>query len=213
MESTVLHPEYCYVDTALDGAKNRNNVMLLSEVHDILTRDAARQPFTDAYTTMFRFKREYFRYCRDTGSVKKALFPHYSSFVWFDLDHKDDLNIPMVEAQHLIQTVCDSVGGFNKASGSIEVYFSGAKGFHVGFYTPFIIPGATPDLKFNEACRAVVMAVKDALSLTTVDDVYDINRLWRVPGTINSKTGKFKTRLDVRWFLQQKEFDTDEIQK
>ena len=76
----------------------------------------------------------------------------------------------------------------------IELYFSGAKGFHI--IIPAKVLGIIPSTNLNELYKAWAQYLSAFYSITSLDmGIYDRKRLLRIPGTVNSKTGLKKVRI------------------
>lgn len=77
----------------------------------------------------------------------------------------------------------------------IQIYFSGAKGFHI--IIPEIIFGCeAPCSNLNIMYKTFVQRIKETLNLNLIDmKIYDKRRLFRYPDSINSKTGLRKVTL------------------
>lgn len=73
----------------------------------------------------------------------------------------------------------------------IEIYFSGAKGFHI--IVDYRVFGFTPSRNLNKDLKAVALYYKASTFTKCIDTgIYDYRRLFRVPNTINTKTGLYK---------------------
>jgi hypothetical protein len=82
----------------------------------------------------------------------------------------------------------------------IQVYFSGSKGFHV--VIPAVILGILPDKELNIKFKTLAMLISRAIKSETIDTrIYDRKRLFRMPNSINGKTGLYKVPipLDMLW--------------
>lgn len=76
----------------------------------------------------------------------------------------------------------------------IEVYFSGSKGFHV--VIPYEILGIEPDDALNLRNKALAQLVALQCKSEHIDmAIYDRRRLFRIPNTINGKSGLYKVPL------------------
>lgn len=78
----------------------------------------------------------------------------------------------------------------------IEIYFSGAKGFHI--LIPAKVLGIEPSTNLNQLYKSWALYLKNTYKVDTIDIViYDRKRLLRIKNTTNSKTGLKKTRIDL----------------
>lgn len=78
----------------------------------------------------------------------------------------------------------------------IQVYFSGAKGFHI-LISPEVF-GIKPEKNLNEKYRIFANKINQYTIYRSVDTrIYDKRRLFRFPNSINGKTGLYKVRVSV----------------
>ncbi len=175
------HPDICYIDTALGNVNRRNRVQSISRLE--ISSDT-----TDAYTTMFRFRKDYHELCETTGSVKGAQnLSCWSDFLWFDID-SDDLSVALANARQLVirvELIDPALGGF------LIYFFSGAKGFHIGIPAPLL--GLCPSIDLPQVFKKLAREIAGDIEIDI--SIYDKNRLWRVPNTRNGKSGLFKIPL------------------
>ncbi|MFA5771422.1 MAG: phage/plasmid primase, P4 family [Thermoplasmata archaeon] len=110
--------------------------------------------------------------------------------LYFDLDSKDDLETARREAIELIKTFENP---FNIPNNQIYIYFSGYKGFHIEI--PAVCFGAEPHHNQHLIYKSMVQKIIERLKLKTVGAVYDRRRKWRLPNSINEKSGLHKIPL------------------
>jgi len=172
------YPEYCYVDSALGDVKYRNRVVKLSEV-------GLPDPPVECYLSMFRFKEEYKEHCENTGSVKEIDdLPCFCDYLWFDID---DNNLEKARERAVELMVVLEVTYETEA----VIYFSGNKGFHIG--VPSEVFGAEPSAILPQVFKRMAGYIAGD---TRIDySIYEKNRLWRMPVSINRKSGLYKIPL------------------
>ena len=166
---------YKFVDTAFGSPKNRNRVISVEELE--IPDDIA-----DCYTSMYRFEKGYHELCKKTGSVSgTSQFPCYSDYLWFDIDNTD-LELALIDARQLLINIelIDST-----LSELVLIFFSGAKGFHIGI--PSALFGIEPSADLPRIHKQLVKMIAKDVSFDTA--IYEHNRLWRIPNTKNSKSG------------------------
>lgn len=79
-------------------------------------------------------------------------------------------------------------------SKSILVYFTGKKGFHVECEP--VALGIGPSNSLPKTFRYIAAQLKSELSIDSLDfSVYDLRRMWRLPGSKHQSTGLYKTLL------------------
>lgn len=179
----IHYPEFKYVDSAFGDVKHRNRVQILQNIK-------IPQNVDDCYTSMFRFKLEYFDLCKDSGSVSGASrFECFVDYLWFDIDAPDPKEALLVARRLLLQIEQLDSNVLN----SIEVFFSGMKGFHFG------IPSQKMSLEPSRDLPRIMKAMCERIAedLPVDRHIYDCNRLLRIPNTKHSKSQLFKTRLTI----------------
>lgn len=79
-------------------------------------------------------------------------------------------------------------------SKSLLVYFTGKKGFHVECEP--VALGIGPSNSLSKVFRYIATQIKSELSIDSLDfSVYDLRRMWRLPGSKHQSTGLYKTLL------------------
>ncbi len=79
-----------------------------------------------------------------------------------------------------------------------RIYFSGSKGIHI--VIPHEVTGLPARADGGHVCKLFQRALKDTLAVKTLDtEIHGVSRQWRVPGTINSKSGLYKVPLSLNW--------------
>lgn len=140
---------------------------------------------TDVYYGVYNYQSDDIAKCALYGSP----------YIDLDLDIKDDEGFD--EVRH--QTVM-AMQYFEKYFGipleMQQVYFSGSKGFHV--VIPATILGITPDTELNIKFKKLAGLVAKSMDCNAIDlRIYDRKRLFRIPNTINGKTGLYKVPVPI----------------
>jgi hypothetical protein len=143
----------------------------------------------EAYLSAFTFGEDFRQLLDDTGSPKDFNGPCWAPWLWFDID-----------ASYL-QRALD--GARRLAAGLVERYrldddllllfFSGAKGFHIGL--PTALWSSTPGADFNRVARIFAEQHGGRLGVTIDSGVYDKVRPFRAPNSRHPRTGLYKRRL------------------
>lgn len=120
--------------------------------------------------------------------------------LYFDLDYNDLVNNDNDEsAFEIIREDAKKVIAILNAlfyvpEEQLKIYFSGAKGVHI--LVPQPIMGIQPRKDLNNVFHTLVTDIKKYIPNGTVDTkIYDNKRLFRLPNSINSKTGLYKIPL------------------
>ncbi len=83
----------------------------------------------------------------------------------------------------------------------IEIYFSGAKGFHI--LVDYKVFGFEPSRTLNKDLKAIALYFKASTFTKCIDTgIYDYRRLFRVPNTINTKTGLYKVPISFNKLIK-----------
>lgn len=176
------YSEFVYIDTAVDGVNHRNNVI------DI-TKFKAPIGQTDCYRTVFRFNENYLKHFQTQNTVRGFRGTCYADWLPIDID-SEDLNNAYKKTKESIEIL-----KLNYDIDIKHIFFSGAKGFHI------LLPSQIFGFKPNEKLPVIFKNIAtDMLSEYCDLAIYDINRLFRLTNTINSKSGLYKIPLTITQF-------------
>lgn len=179
----MIYPEYQYVDSAFNGVNHRNKVITVGEITAKLPPNRE-----DCYITYFRFPKEYKEHCDKNNSVAGYKGKCYSDFFYMDVDNQD-----LKQAHNTVKNLLLYIESELELSlHVVEVFFSGAKGFHVAIPASYF--GFEPREDLPQIHRAIAKEFFNAFNLDFA--IYDINRLFRLPNTRHVKTGLYKVILD-----------------
>ena len=178
--------DYPYVDTAFGGPDKRNNVIRLTDIPHIMP------DVPDCYYTWHRFAKDYQAYATSTGGIKGYKGASYADFLPFDIDREGDLEGALSDTRALVARL---EVDYDIPTESMRLWFSGSKGFHLcvsaGVFGPQWTPGDTLPGHLKR------LAARMAGDVGIDSSIYDQNRLWRIPNTVNSKTGLYKLPIPV----------------
>lgn len=172
------HPEFSFADVAAKGVQNR-------KVVDV-TKLGSPAGLTDTYMTYFRYNSEMIEHVNNTGSVRNFQGQAWSDWLPIDIDSSD-----LEEAQNLLTTLCSNLEDYDIDLNTCRFYFSGAKGFHVMIPSEYFQPKPCNDI--HKRFRKIALTLAKGINIDTA--IYDKTRLFRLPNTINSKTGLYKIEL------------------
>ena len=148
----------------------------------------------DVYSTIYRY---------DSKDQNTANFiaPLYLDLDIDDIEHnflkiKQDLALVL----RRLKTV------FYLSDKDIELYFSGSKGFHILVHHNVF--GFQPSRDIHKQYKKVAVDLKTYTVNKTVDTkIYDNKRLFRIPNTINHKTGLYKVAISYEKVKSMESFD------
>lgn len=140
---------------------------------------------TDCYTSVYIY---------DTTEIDKAMM--YGP-VYLDLDGKLDTD---EDFNALKRDVLMSVGALELLFGipedQVELYFSGSKGFHILVQPESF--GLVPVKNLEVYYKAIAVKINSLTIGGFIDtSIFDKKRLFRMPNTINSKTGLYKVPITI----------------
>ncbi len=131
-----------------------------------------------------------------------------SMYLDFDMDADregayDDLRFQCERVIHVLVNI------WKIPSNMLQIYFSGNKGFHV--VVPHEVLNLKPCQNINDVLKRVAMFFKVQFSADTLDTaIYDRRRLFRLPNSINSKSGLYKVPIT---FKQLHEFSQEQMKE
>lgn len=176
----MLFPNYRFVELAMEGVNNRGNITDVRTVKNFAGR-------RECYLTYFRYSEEMADHFQDKGSVKGFNGSAYADWLPIDIDAED-----LHEAQEMLNTlVSENFPAFDIDPNTCRFYFSGAKGFHV--MIPAQLFGAQPSHDIEKRFRNVALTLSRGIKIDA--SIYNKTRLFRLPNTINGKTGRYKREL------------------
>jgi len=144
----------------------------------------------ESYLSAFWFGADFRAYLRKTGSTKGFDGPCWAPFVWWDIDNKEDPQAALDGARRLAAAVLDRYRALDDEE--LLLFFSGAKGFHVGLPLCW---EAAPALDFNRVARRFAERFAQLASVNIDTSIYDKVRAFRAPNSRHPKTGLHKRRL------------------
>lgn len=148
----------------------------------------------DIYSTIYKY---------DSTDQNTA---NYIAPLYLDLDI-DDIEVNFLKVkQDLLLVMRRLKTVFNLSDKDIELYFSGSKGFHI--LVSHNIFGFEPSRDINKQYKKVAIDLKTYTVNKSVDTkIYDNKRLFRVPNTINHKTGLYKVPISYDKIKEMNSFE------
>ena len=164
------------------NVKSRGRVVLESDI----SRESANY---ERYASLFSFDKNILEYVKlNNSSVSEYKGKLYANWIWIDFDDKDK-NI-----DNSLKMVKDFVRELNTnyfiEADNLYYYFSGAKGFHVGIYER-LIGGVIGSTTLAEKMKDFVKFIAPQADTK----IYDPVRIFRLPNSLNNKTGLYKIQL------------------
>jgi len=159
----------------------------------------------EAYLSAFNFGEDFREHLKETGSTAGFTGICGADWLWFDIDHPEDLEAARLAAEKLCITLCER---YFIVKDELLVFFSGSKGFHIGLPTALWLP--EPSTIFHKITRRMAENIAAAAEVEIDFSIYDRVRAFRAPNSRHPKTGLYKRWLSV-WELTR--FGTDKILK
>lgn len=181
-------PEKVYnvVEIVSDGAFNRPGEF--RQIKSISELDAHGHPgLVDVYHSIYWHSEDLPRYAEANQSISGYDQACKASVLHFDFDCKEDPQKALEDVRSFLERVCI---GYDVLIDAVQIWFTGNKGFSVFVKDQSILnsPGAVdiPD-RIKKICSEI------AEGFNSFDHTpYDRCRIWRMPNTINSKSGLYK---------------------
>src|ERR1019366_9178530 len=159
--------------------KTLNNKGILVKPDEVLKHITDRK--IDHYTSTYFYTQKHFDAFQTTGSIK-GIKDVTTNKVWWDFDSKDDLKLARKDALTLIERL----KGSNVDPNSLEIFFSGNKGFNV-------VLNLNKDLNRKQVETVAIKLAKDLKTFDTT--LYDESQLLRVPATKHQNSEYYKTEM------------------
>lgn len=151
---------------------------------------------TDVYYCVYNYENEDIANCRLMGSP------------YLDFDTDIDSEEAFEDLKREVRMAINYFAIYwGIPTNMIEIFFSGNKGFHI--IIPYEILGIEPDKDLNLKNKILAQLVAAQCKSTHIDmGIYDRRRLFRIPNTINGKSGLYKVPLT---YSQLTSFTLDDI--
>lgn len=169
------------VGGVINNSFTRNKYCLKSQMSKNL------EQFTgDKYMTIYSYEST-----NVTSNDCNFVAPLYLDFDIDDLEHNYDKLI-----RDLMIVIYRLKTELHLQDKDIELYFSGAKGFHI--IIDHKVFGFQPSRVLNKHLKSIALYYKASTFTKCIDTaIYDYRRLFRVPNTINTKTGLYKVPVSL----------------
>lgn len=162
------------------GLDDSGKLIAINDINNYIT-----DPNSDYYISTYNYTDKDVETFNKNGGTVKGIGNLYTNKLCFDFDNKIDLNLARKDALTLVNRLRD--GGFPDES--IDIYFSGGKGFHVEALVE-------NDLNKNQVDYLCIE--KYGKGLETLDtQIYNYSRIFRAPNTKHPKSGLFKYQLSI----------------
>lgn len=145
----------------------------------------------EAYLSAFKFGDDFARYLNETGSTKGYTGETGAAWLWFDIDREDDIDAATADARKLAAALSH---GYGIEGDALLCFFSGSKGYHVGFPLS-VCRSPAPSANFHDVCKRFALSVAEPLGVSIDVKVYDRVRAFRAPNSRHQKTGLHKRHL------------------
>jgi hypothetical protein len=200
------------VDFAARGQRGfRNNIAPVRSVPALMKK----YRYYECYTTYFLYPEKIKEHvkkkcntCTMTCSVSGYDGAAYAHYFPIDIDNKE-LQRAHQTAKQLVRFLLNEYLSDRKA---ILAYFSGSAGFHLMIDTrTFGEINPSVDINVTFSILRERLAGRSGADRDSIDfSIKDKLRLWRLPNTVNRKSGLFKIQLTIRDLFT---LDTEQIMK
>jgi len=151
------------------------DIPILLDINDV-SKYANKHNNTGIYTSVWQYNSQDLEKATRLGSL------------YFDIDN-EDVGISLEECKKLYEYLRNYI-----PENSIIVYYTGKKGFHIECEA--LALGINPSNSLHHTFRFIANDLASKLHITSLDfSVYDLRRMWRLPGSKHQETGLFKTKL------------------
>ena len=179
----------------------------------------------ELYFSLFGFDNSIFEYIQLNKTVSGFSGSYFADFLYFDIDRDGDLPGSLASTRDLVRRLYNR---FQLSPKQLFIAFSGSKGFHVGIHAS-LFGGFEPcpqlPMQLNVLAARLVAECHE-LSMEQLQDkevakkaagqhfgdvdfgIYNANRIFRAPNSLNAKSGRYKVCLTSAELI---ELDLDAI--
>lgn len=177
-----MQTEYCFIEIVSGRPYHPGDIRTLDEAALWL---AALPPDTpDVFTSMFQFRSELVEHAKAHGMENCDGLPCWSPWLWLDVDKPGDLQAAFADTDRLLDVIADIDPALLN---HVRIFFSGSKGCNIAVPVGDLFEPCV-DLPRKHAAVAFALAAKAGIDIDPA--IYNSARIWRVAGTINSKSGE-----------------------
>jgi hypothetical protein len=166
----------------------------------------------ELYFSLFGFDHTIFEHLEINKTVSGFQGAYFADFLFFDIDRDGDLPGSVESARDLVRRLYNR---FQLSPKQLVLYFSGNKGFHIGLHQSLFggfAPGPNLPQQIQVLCARLVAEAHglDLAALQTKEveckktgghfgdidfGIYNPNRIFRAPNSLNAKSGRYKIPL------------------
>lgn len=146
----------------------------------------------EAYLSAFTFHETFRAYLDEHRTTRGYAGPYWAAWLWFDIDRDDDIQAAAVDTRRLVTAIVER---YQLADDDVLIFYSGAKGYHIGIPTALWMP--EPSAMFHRIARRFAIALAELAGVTIDTGVYASVNLFRAPNSRHPRTGLYKRRLSA----------------
>lgn len=161
--------------------------------------DERAQCDTESYLSAFTFDEAFATSLRVRRRVKGLSLdvPCFGKWLWWDIDRENDLDAARTDTVRLVLALEDQ---FAIDADELLIFFSGAKGFHLGLATQ--LWRCEPCGDFHKMARAFCRSAATKAGVSIDAGIYDKVRIFRSPNSRHPKTGLHKIRVSYKELVE-----------
>jgi len=194
-----------YLEIVKGSLTNRGHVVLKSEIKLAPCAE-------ELYFSLFGMDFTILEHLEINKTVSGFQGAYFADFLFFDIDREGDLAGSLESARDLVRRLYNR---FQLSPKQLALYFSGSKGFHIGLHQSLFggfAPGVNLPQQIQVLCARLVAeahgldlamlqtqeaaARKEGAHFGDIDfGIYNPNRIFRAPNSLNAKSGRYKIPL------------------
>lgn len=166
-----------------NGYFKRNYYTDVASIDEVLDAYKKKLNYVDVYKTIYQYESDNVNDCLLVAPLV------------FDLDRDIENEGDFTQiVRDTILTIAYLEEDLGIKKEQMGIYFSGSKGFHIEI--PYEVIGLEPSKQLAEQYKIIAEVVSRETIYKTIDmKIYEKRRLFRLPNTINAKTGLYKVQL------------------
>lgn len=170
------------------GLKSTRILVASDKFFDVWQAEQTKKPDLDFYESIFFYNEDQKNLAKDNKGSLSGIKEVVTDKLVFDFDNKQNVDEARKDAENLLNELLGF--GFNR--NSIRIFFSGNKGFHIEIHLK-------DQLITQEQFKNIVFGLAGKYENFDTS-VNDPQRVYRLPLTINQKTGCYKIPLSSEQF-------------
>ena len=187
--------EYDLAFRIVGSVQNDRKLVVCETAFDAhCANDARAEVDRESYLSLFSFTDDFRVHLSSSGSTSGFDGPTWAPILWVDIDGPSkDIAGLAIAIESTRKFVSGAIDRYHLQDSTLLVFFSGAKGFHIGL--PSSLWNSVPALDYHRRSRNMAESLALEFGVQIDASVYDRVRAFRAPNSRHPRTKLHKRRL------------------